>query len=256
MLAFYTEKCYTIKMNQVLNRYPVRATKFCKEVYSDSRQQRQSMRSATKKALGETTKPLLEVGGPTTKGYIALDGVKLPNGIIISNIAPEKGASLLADVRNLPFASKSLGGIVMQGLTRIPEEIAQAPRQLEGIPIEFQPDIMNDNGNLLKILFAAREEDYSGWGDQDIMNYSQRLAMLKEARRTVEPNGLLLATMLSGGEIRLAEQLGFEMTATTVPEIDPHALHYNKGEVLMTLTNMNTPAGIFVENLPAVVVGQ
>ena len=85
------------------------------------------------------------------------------------------------------------------------------------------------------------------------MNYSQRLAMLKEARRTVEPNGVLLATMLSGGEIRLAEQLGFEMTATTVPKIDPHALQYNKGEVLMTLTNMDTPAGRFVEDLPVAI---
>lgn len=240
-------------VSEILNRYPVRATEFCKDVYSESRQQRRSMRNATKQALRGTTKPLLEVGGPTTKGYIALDGVKLPNGIIISNITPEKGASLLADVRRLPFAAQSLGGIVMQGLTRVPEEIAQAPRQLEGVPSELQPHLMADTGNLLKILFAARDEDYSGWGDPDIMNYSQRLAMLKEARRTVEPNGVLLATMLSGGEIRLAEQLGFEMTATTVPEIDPHALHYNKGEVLMTLANMDTPAGRFVEDLPVTV---
>jgi hypothetical protein len=79
------------------------------------------------------------------------------------------------------------------------------------------------------------------------MNYSQRLAMLRESRRTVELHELLIATMLSGSELRLAQQLGFEVAASTVSELTYHAFHYNKGEILMTLTDMNTSAGQFIE---------
>lgn len=242
-------------MSEVLKRYPVRATKFCKEVHSEGRKSRRTIRAATKAALRATNGPLLEVGGPSSKGYLAVDGLKLPNGVIISNIDGEKDASLVADVRNLPFKAKSLGGIMMQGLTRVPEEIAQAPLERPDLPVMFQPHIMRDDGNMLKLLFADKGGDYSGWTDPEIMNYSQRLAMLKEARRTVEPNGVLIATFLSGGEIRLAKQLGFELTASTISDVDYHAMHYNHGEFLMTLTNLDTPAGQHIETATVAITG-
>ncbi len=233
-----------------LAQYPYRASQSYKDGHGGSLRTMRDMRVATERALRGTVGPLLEIGGPTAHGYIALDDLKLPHGIIISNIENRDGASVRADVRRLPFAERSLGGIVMQGLTRVPEEITQTPLMRGGLPIELEPHVSRDIENVFMLLLGEVMGDYSGWTDPEIMNYSLRLAMLKEARRTVEPNGVLIATMLSGGEIRAAEQLGFTMAASTVSKIDMRPEHHNSGEVLMTLSDMNTPAWKYVEQVP------
>jgi hypothetical protein len=231
-------------MSEKLSRYPVRPTKFGKEVHSDGWRSRHQLRRATQTALRRTTKPLLEVGGPTSKGYLSIGRRRLPHGLIISNVEHTKGASLHADVRRLPFKAQSLGGILMQGLTRMPEEIARGPREVEGVPMKFQPSSMDETGNILKLIFGARDGDYSSWVDEEIMGYSLRPALLREARRTIEPHGVFIAALLSPSEIRLAGQLGFELTASTLPDSSdkPHPLEYQQAEFLLTLANMETPA--------------
>jgi hypothetical protein len=225
---------------QILDKYPERTTSYRKHKYSDSRKLRCEMRVATEEALKATTKPLLEVGGPSTGGFIALDGLKLPHGIIISNIDGNEGASIRADIRNLPFANQSLGGIVMKALTPFPEEVAEAQRPGR---------VMQDIGNTLRLLMASANKDYSGWTDPEVIGFSQHIALLKEARRTVEPNGILLATRLSSGGIQLAEELGFELTASTIKNVDTDLFSHerNVGEFLLTLTNLDTPAGKIAE---------
>jgi hypothetical protein len=128
----------------------------------------------------------------------------------------------------------------MKSLTALPEEIARA-RQPE--------HTIRNKGNVLRLLMAPVNKDYSGWADPDVIGFSQYIALLKEARRTVEPNGILIATRLSGGEIQLAEQLGFEHTASTIKNVDTDLLSHerNVGEFLLTLTNLDTPAGKVAE---------
>lgn len=232
-------------MSEVLRRYPHSPLKSYEARFSS--RSRKAIQSATRNALRNTTNPLLEVGGPTEHGFVALGRKRLPNGIIISNFEPTKGASQIVDVRNIPYPQKSLGGVVMSALTRVPETIAKAPLERSDLPVAFQPHLMDDLRNTLKIIFSAKEGDYSPWLDKSIMDFSQRLAMLREARLKVEPQGVVIANTLSGGELRLAEDLGFSMESTTVDEVT-HAAHlYNYGEFLLVLNDMETPAGQFLE---------
>jgi hypothetical protein len=232
-------------MPEVLRRYPYSPSESYK-ARSNSRSIK-AIQGATKSALQKTTRPLLEVGGPTKHGFYALGRKRLPNGIVISNFEPTEGASQIVDVRDIPYPPKSLGGIVMSALTRTPEEIAKAPKENPDIPSSLRPNLLDDLGNVMQIILSEKEGDYSPWVDNDIMGFSQRLAMLREARLKVEPHGVIIANTLSGGELRLAENLGFSMEATTVNEVT-HAAHlYNYGEFLLVLNDLETPAGQYLE---------
>lgn len=234
-------------MTEVLTRYPHAPSQSYKSRFS--RSDRREIRSAAHTSLRHTTQPLLEIGGPTEHGFVALGKKRLPNGVIISNVEPTEGASQIVDVRKLPYERQSLGGVLMSALTRMPEEFAKAPREVEGVHMDYQPRSIYAVGEMLKLVLCEREQDYSLWGDEDFMNFNLRLAMLKEARLKVEPNGVIIANTLLSGELRLAKQLGFEMAATTVPEINRHIAGYNFGEFVLTLADLETPAGQYVESV-------
>ncbi|HSW88995.1 MAG TPA: hypothetical protein VLG12_07575 [Candidatus Saccharimonadales bacterium] len=234
----------------ILKRYPHPASEFNKRAHETTILSRWRLRSIAKNALKSTTGPLVEVGGPSKDGFMAIDNTSLPNGLIISNVEPGEVVGVQADVRGLPFADKSLGGILMKGLTRKPEDIAQAPHEFPDLPAAFQPSTNKADSHLFRLLACEKENDYSAWNDPEIMNFSLRLAMLKEARRTLEPGGVLIANTLSGGEIRLAESLGFDIIGTTVDEINRKWIDYNMGEFVFKLSNLKTPAGLFIESIP------
>jgi hypothetical protein len=237
-------------VRHIIDRYPNRSKRWNNPFPSDGRAARKFLRATAMEAISSTSGPLLEVGGPSHTGFMSIDTEKLPNGLIVSNIEHKKEAALLADVRELPFKAKSLGGILMQSMTRMPEEIARAPHGRGEDLGWWSLDIMQDISNVGRLLVSA-PEDHSGWGDTELTGYSLRLALLKEARRTIEPNGVFIATSLSGGEIRLAEQLGFELKAASINDRSLDIAVYNHGEFVFTLDHLDTPAGLFVERLPS-----
>jgi len=200
--------------------------------------------------LRDTSGPLVEVGGPTTRGYISLDRVKLENGLIVLDVEQGMdGVDVVGDIRDFPFAGRSLGGIVMSALTRIPEEIAKSPDRKMDVHLgNFAPHLMEEIGHRATLLMSERLEDYSGWNDPQIMNYSLRLAMLRESRRTIEPGGMLLVNTIGGDEIRLAGDLGFELVDTSVKDVSRSITDYNDGEFVFRLADMGTPAGLLIES--------
>jgi hypothetical protein len=235
-------------MPEIPSQYPHDASDFNKSSLETTMLSRWRLRSITREALDHTSGPLVEIGGPSEAGYLAIDKMALPNGLIIGNRVHDDGASLLFDVRDMPFGDKSLGGILMKGLTRIPEERAKTAKFPGGLSM-FHPDVQKADGHIIKLLSDSGIGDYSGWNDPEIMKYSLRLALLKEARRTIEPNGVLIVNTLFGGEIRLAEQLGFALIGTTDKEKNLGILIPNHGEFVFQLSDMTTPAGVFIEEL-------
>lgn len=232
----------------MLDRYPYKPN-----VAHDSPISSKALRAVKKTALRllENTKgPLVEVGGPSGKGFSPIGRRKLPNGLIITNLGPEDGMTAQADVRNLPFANQSIGGILMRSLTRIPEEIARQPipDSHSFLPPNYWPSIAKDIENNYRLIFCediddADKSDYSPWSNPEIFSYSQRLALLREARRTIEPGGLLIAHSLLGTEIEIAEQLGFSMVATTAESLEDRRLTGIDGFAVMQLADLETPAG-------------
>lgn len=179
--------------------------------------------------------PLLEIGGPTEKGYKSLDKITIPTGLIISNIEKQTGLDMLADIRSLPFGPRKLGGVIVSCLSRIPEERANlfpdAATSFSWNDI-YQADMHTD-----ELLCNTRNGTVTGWNDTEVMNFSLRLSLLRQARRTVEPEGLLIAQRFNDEEVDLAKTLGFEIVAD----------FNKKTEVVMQLNEMRTPAGLAIE---------
>ncbi|HEY0964889.1 MAG TPA: hypothetical protein VGE13_00230 [Candidatus Saccharimonadales bacterium] len=223
-----------------LKRYPHRHDKND----DSSRAERRNLRRETLAALAHTNGVLLEIAGPTPGGFAALGKSKLPNGIVISNFEPTEGASQIVDARNIPYPAHSIGGIAVSALTIMPEEIAKS--KVETVA-GFDPGVLKNLGNMIVLLGCEEDKSYSRWNDPEILSYSQRLAMLREARLKLQPGGVLLVKQMLGGELRLAEQLGFLLKATTVKDINIKADEPNTGEFLFVLNDLDTPAGLAIE---------
>lgn len=205
----------------------------------------------TRGILGKTRGPLVEIAGPSNKGYAPIGTKKLPNGLIIINLETENGVDVQCDVRNLPFANKSIGGVLMTALTRMPEELAKQPipEKHRFSPPNHWPHIAKDIENNFKLILGEDLDDpsmsdYTQWSNPEIFDYSLRLAMLRESRRIIEPNGLLIANTLLATEIQIAEQLGFSLVATTASTLEDRRLEGVNGVTVMQLSNPETPAGL------------
>ncbi|HSH18629.1 MAG TPA: hypothetical protein VK978_04555 [Candidatus Saccharimonadales bacterium] len=218
------------------NTYPFSPRTSNRQLSEKTVAARRRTHEAMQSMVNNVNGPFLEVGGPTEKGYKSLNNITIPNGLIISNIDNETGVDMLADVRALPFGARKLGGVVVSCLSRIPEERANlypdAATSFSWGDI-YQADMYADN-----LLRNTHNGQVAGWNDSEVMSFSLRLSLLRQARRIVEPRGLLIAQRFSTDEIGLAETLGFEI----MTEFD------KKSEVVMQLNDMRTPAGRAIEH--------
>ena len=55
--------------------------------------------------------PILEVGGPTAKGYQMI-GRRVLRGTIVSNISPRDSLDVIADAHHLPFENKTFAAVL------------------------------------------------------------------------------------------------------------------------------------------------
>lgn len=208
--------------------------------------------------LANLRRPVVEVGGPTTGGFLAFNDTTVPAGIITSNVletpdphAPE--AILKADVRGLPFPDKSIGAIVTRSLTMIPEKAAA---HLEFDEIGNELSIARSYEDMYTMALIANEQDDEGrytalelWSDEETMQHSLRLAVMREARRVLEPGGLYITSDPMGVELQLLERLGFTIQATTSEKVSYSFDAINEGEFILALTDTSTPEGAYIESL-------
>ena len=205
--------------------------------------ERRALRKVTHRALKETHGLLLEVAGPTEDGFVSLGRGKLPNGLLISNVdnsdharfgsLKKENIDLFADARHLPFPAHSLGGIVTRGLVIVPDEVKTA---FSGAI--FDPATTEAKGQLMQLTMDDAE-----WENEQILKGNLRAALLREARRAIEPGGLYIAHMPMDIEVQAAQQLGFEQIAGPKFKQGSNIFAPREGDVIMRLTNMDTPAG-------------
>lgn len=213
------------------------------------------LKSVVQLALHEVTGPLLEIGGPTEDGFVSLDGAEIPTGLIISDIEhwQDQKPDQLLDIRTLGFPKQSLGGMAVSALSMIPEN----PDTLPGgsRPIDW-PRLHRGNARLLELLDKIDIGDVSGWNDETIMEENLHVAFLRQARRTIEPGGLLILRLMVVGDVTLAKSLGFEPVAAINPTslstsrwgVSPSVhLDISHGETALRLVNMRTSSGLAVE---------
>lgn len=239
-----------------LNEYPVQPTTKEKKKYKIHKDIADA-RAVAKEAIRATTGPLLEIGGPSKGGFRSLDGLRLPHGLIVSNLAELEGVGMRADARRFPFRAHSLGGVVMKALYRVPEGIAQqvaldaaaADENLGSYTAAMdQGPAGKSIDHMLRLLWNEKDTgDVSGWNDPSIMSYSLRLAMLREARRTVEAGGVLVVRNMLAAEEELAERLGFKARASVGYSTQANYSSPIASEIVMTLDDMHTPAGQLID---------
>jgi SAM-dependent methyltransferase len=197
-------------------------------------------------ALVDTTDaPFFEVAGPTPRGFSSLHGVVLPHGLAISNIHRSEGVNLLADVRQLPLANKSISGLLVSCLNRLADGAG-------GDPLTGYFDIMAING-IRKTLDELHEDtasgDYERWHDQSLHNRALRIALLSEARRVLRPGGLLIMRGTQELELGLAHHLGFDYKLGMSSFEDlPFKAWPHHDEHVLRLNRMETGAGIAIES--------
>lgn len=78
--------------------------------------------------------PLIEIAGPTTKGYALVDFNHVDKELLVTNvISDEPEVDCLADATHLPFKDNSVGAIFVSGIPKVfrPKTIPEIQRVLE-----------------------------------------------------------------------------------------------------------------------------
>lgn len=170
--------------------------------------------------------PILEVGGPTTKGYDFLNGVDLPGKPLMVNMrgsrAETKGGDsltavdslaldALGDVRALPVADESLGMFMCANLPGAPEETMRAIAE-QMPPAEQFPAVLDAVDNMYSDAADKLEaNDIAALEAHD----APRIAAIAQANRVLKPGGLFVAQGLEARDVAFAKALGLELVMHT-----------------------------------------
>lgn len=236
--------------------YPIESSESWRELFGE--EYAAHVRTVAQEAIAHTTGPAVEIGGPTSNGFVALDDLEFPHGLIVTNrytslLAEGEQVDAMADVRHLPFSDGSLGCIITNALTRVPEEIAQS-RDVDFS--RFGKTHWQDMNNFDLLLTPDHNERTSEaiervglWANQDVTDFSLRIALAKEARRTLEPGGVLITGEISEAERRLFNELGFELATDSIdrPDRNREKDTFHGGEHVFILKDLSTAAGLFIE---------
>lgn len=148
-------------------------------------------------------KPILELGGPTTRGYFFLEDVALPSKPYITNISayPPGMHHLATDIQeavdgtNMPFADASVGMVMMSCMPITSRKLAEADRpSLEDAHAESQAFAA---GN----ISAAELES------------NERIKIYVEAARVLAEGGLMIVNRPSGFDVAALHKLGLKPVA-------------------------------------------
>lgn len=167
--------------------------------------------------LAKSQGDLLELAGPTLTGYYFLDDVTLPRAITITNIFKEpyhdeamnrrarKRVSKLVDARDLPYKDNELSLVLAHYLSY-------------GLDEELHTRKSHESKNWLRGKNEMAEM-FLGLRKISEADFAQRIQMLHEAYRALEPGGILITDgQLS--ELTLMKKVGFIPRAMYVDGLD------------------------------------
>ena len=225
--------------------YPSTESTYRKRTTRQERLAQATLRNEVQALVDTADAPFFEVAGPTRVGFTSLDGVTLRHGVTISNIYPTAGVDVMADVRQLPLANKSIGGLLVSCLVKLADSDCidpwtgyvdtQAISGIYGVTYELY-------GNTLR-------GDYKDWHDKELHNYALRVALLSEARRVLQPGGLLIMRGTEDLELEVAHHLGFDHKLDISGREDlPLKARADDNEHVLQLNRMQTGAGLTVES--------
>lgn len=146
-------------------------------------------------AIKNVNGPIVEVGGPTTRGFRLLqDRPMLPSRPIISNVDRHEIVDLRASATAMPFANDTVGMFLASHISRV--DYSKFP----GSTIEFQT--MQSEMATQEYAEVLRDANY-------VPQHALRIGTLQEMHRTLKPGGLVLFECLADRDVEIAEHLGF-----------------------------------------------
>jgi len=179
--------------------------------------------------------PVLEIGGPSARGYYFLENRTLPSRPVIgnidqllmevesSNLREDAGIDIILDGRDLPFADNSLGVVLSSHLPKFDDEYQVVgpltekdfDQQVGVFAISYAKKLLEDVGQ-------------SGHVDSEALRSSLRLAVANEVYKKLLPGGLYF-TDCESFEVEAYEAAGFEVLAhlneNSIVDTDDASLH-------------------------------
>lgn len=139
--------------------------------------------------------PVVEIAGPTAQGY-QIVGNKIPAIPFVTNASQGfDKLDALMDARHLPFRRGTIGMLLASCVTILPRE-------------ELRSQFADMNLMLAKSEYAIYpEHPYPG----STFRFNQRIPIIEEASRVLEPNGLLVWRGGTEEDIRVAEYNGLSL---------------------------------------------
>ena len=168
--------------------------------------------------------PVVEVAGPTGRGYALINEVAFGDRPIVSNIrgsyphakglrppaatltaADRLVVDMLADARKLPLASNSVGVLLASCVEKNPP----------GMPINSRRSQKQVERAYQQALASA--DDPSSKEFQAAVGQNVRVGLAEEAARVIKPGGLFVLRGSTPEDIRLLDQFGFKLVMATPP---------------------------------------
>lgn len=153
--------------------------------------------------VSEARGPIIEVGGPTAAGYNLLGNTALlPGSPIVSNLKLLPDAHIAFDAKAMPFPDSSVGMFLARCIS----------------DADFFAHPSANTGEKQKQLAALAVEEYEQLAADTsfVPVYNLRLSILKEMRRTIKPNGIVIFERLSEQDIMCSEKIGLTAVHVSV----------------------------------------
>jgi hypothetical protein len=169
----------------------------------------------------QISRPIIEIGGPTSSGYYFLDNIQLPSKPIITNISPSPTAmdsenpaayiDHVVDGRKLPCENGSIGMFLMSGMSMTSDwymELHETERDTHRLQIDKE----------YAVAKFELEQVALGLLEPQKVTYAQRILMYLEVYRALEPGGIFM-TDGTLEEIISLQRIGYEILALTQEHI-------------------------------------